>query len=273
MAQADQNDTDSAAAVRRQPFSAISYVRVVKVLPDGKQQFIRNLRYPIRLARNSEGRVRLDLAPNPPPECDRPEMIVPPVCPSWPVVIFDPDAQTATHWENGERGYHGQVIVKLSPSQLEEAESSTLRMPAQPIKQSVDSLDDPNVTFEKLGEKEIEGVSATGTRVTTVYRLDQAGSQSRRVHIQEVWVSEPMQLVILMIDGDPQGEETIAGLDHISLGDHPDLFQLPAGYPARFYERSRPAGDFNSLLQIRIANDDLSLLASWFVRLPGQGPD
>ncbi|MGB6133292.1 MAG: hypothetical protein WBG54_16050 [Acidobacteriaceae bacterium] len=257
--QADQPDTNSGGAVLHEPFSAISYIRVVKVSPDGKRQFIRNVQYPMRLARDSAGRIRLDVVPNPPPEeCDQMEMLTPPVCSSWPVVIFDPHAQTMTHWAGGAFGYHGPVVIKLSPAQMDDAESSTLAMPKQP---TADSLDDSNVTFEQLGERKIDGVRAAGTRMTRVLWLDQGegGSGVRTVHIREVWISEPMHLVVRIIDGDPNGEETIAGLDHISLGDHSDLFQLPSGYPVRFSDNGRFLGN------------DLSLLASWFVQLPGQG--
>lgn len=99
-------------------------------------------------------------------------------------------------------------------------------------------------------------MTATGTRTTTIRSLDRAGAQIRAVHIHEVRVSEPMQLIMRIIDGDPTGEETIAGLDHFSFGDHSELFQLPVGYPARLYEHSD------------LADDALSLLASWFLQLP-----
>lgn len=254
-AQADQSDVSS-DAVLHEPFAATSYVRIVRVLPNGKQQFMRNVRYPILLARDSAGRVRLDVVPNPPEECDDLKMPIPPVCSSWSIVIFDPRAQTTTRWEGGVRGFHGPVVFKLSPSQLEDAESSTRTMPKQP---TANSLDDPSVTFESLGEKDIQGIRATGIRMTTVHWLDQAGARVRTVHIHEVWTSESMQLVVRIIDGDPDGEEMIAGLDHVSLGEHPDLFQLPDVYPTRFYDQSH------------LASDSLSLLTSWFVQMPDQG--
>lgn len=141
-------------AVRNEPFSAESYVRIMKMVPDGKQQFIRNGRYPIRLARSSEGRVRLDIVPNPPPECDHLAVLVPPPCPNWAVVIFDPRAQTTTRWERGERGYHGPVVVKLSASQLGDEEGSTLKLPAQP---TIGSVEDPKIIFTSIGQREIDG--------------------------------------------------------------------------------------------------------------------
>jgi len=252
--QSNQPDTSS-GAVLHEPFSATSYVRVVKILPDGKQQFIRNVRYPIRLARDAEGRVRIDIAPNPGEECDQMQMLTPPVCDDWAVVVFDPHAQTSTHWVGGEIGYHGPVVVKLTTSQFQDAETATLTLPSQP---TADTLDDPNATFQDLGEKQIDGIDANGIRITRVLWLDQGGaSRVRTVHIHEVWTSEPMHLVVRIIDGDPNGEETIAGLDHVSLGDHPELFQLPSGYRTMFYDQGRYAGD------------DISLLGSWFVQLSG----
>lgn len=253
-AQSSQPDTSS-GAVLYEPFSAVSYVREVKILPNGKQQFIQNVRYPTRLARDAAGRIRIDIVTDPPEECDQMQMLSPPACPDWPVVIFDPHAQTSTHWEGGEFGYHGPVVVNLTTSQLQDAETATLTMPSQP---TAETLDDPNATFQSLGERQIDGIDTTGIRITRVFWLDQGGARVRTVHIHEVWVSEPMQLVVRIIDGDPTGEETVAGLDHVSLGDHPDLFQLPSGYRVYHYDQGRFIGD------------DISLLASWFVRLPDE---
>lgn len=253
---ADEPGSNAQGAVQRKPFSAVSFMREVKVLSDGNHQFIRNLRYPIRLARDPAGRVRLDVVLNPDAECNEMELLAPPVCSEWSVVIFDPHTQTVTHWVDGERGYHGPVVIKLRPSQLEDGEHSTAAMPAQP---KSDSFDDPDTTFEKLGDREIQGILATGTRVTNTHWIDQAGSRIRKIYIHEVWTSEPMQLVVRIVDGDPSGEEVIAGLEHVSLKYDPTLFKLPQGYPVRQTDKAQ------------FADEDVStVIASWFVQLSGK---
>jgi hypothetical protein len=81
------------------PFTAINYARRVKVLPDGKLQFIRNQRYPTRIARDADGRLMMQgiHSDQLQSECDRLDLPVPPVCPSWDVIVIDPVAHTVTH--------------------------------------------------------------------------------------------------------------------------------------------------------------------------------
>jgi hypothetical protein len=57
------SDAEATGAVAGQPFSAIKYSRTVKVLPDGKQEYIRNKQYSIQIARGSNRRVLLLFEP------------------------------------------------------------------------------------------------------------------------------------------------------------------------------------------------------------------
>jgi hypothetical protein len=117
--QADRPDApasgkDKSIAVIEQPFSAIKYLRRVEILPDGKQ-VIRDERPIIRLERDAEGRVRVEGDINPIPECDQLGSLALLNCPVKRVIVFDPVAQTITHWPEGERAGPGVGIIKLSP--------------------------------------------------------------------------------------------------------------------------------------------------------------
>ena len=82
-------------------FSAIKYARLVTVLPNGKRHFIRNERYPSRIARNADGRIMMQIMDEISSECDRPTMRIPPPCPSWSVFVIDPNSRLVTHWPDG----------------------------------------------------------------------------------------------------------------------------------------------------------------------------
>lgn len=116
------------------PFSAIKYARSVRVLPDGKQQFLRNERYPDRIARDADGRLMMESAESMPsgdllPDCDRLDTLVPPVCPVWSVFVIDPMAHVITHWNEGERHGPGADDFPLTEARLKQAADLTASVP------------------------------------------------------------------------------------------------------------------------------------------------
>ena len=254
---AQESETETPPAldnmVPSRPFSAIKYARTIRVLPDGKEQFIRNQRYPILIARDAQGRVRMQdvdtdsLAP----ECDKPTQLVPPLCPAWSVFVVDPAAHTVSHWVEGETGAPETVEMPLSPANLERTIHSTTDLPGIPP--DFDS-DDGVVTKTKLGTKLVEGITCTGVRTTITLPRGNSNSQTPRIQIHEVWISPALNLIVRVIDGDPNGVETVWGLERISL--HPDssLFQPPSGYQLQ-HQRSDVW-----------AEHDFDFLESWFSR-------
>jgi hypothetical protein len=232
-------------------FSAIRYSRRVKISPTGKQQFIRNEYYPILIARDSEGRVRVQSVSNPPLECDQLQSLVPPPCPAWGVILFDPVTQTITHWTEGEIAGHAAIKVKLSAQQVEEAEKATSIITADPPDTNQDIK---QVTTENLGAKVIEGISVTGIRTTTTFPVQPPNQERPTINVHEVWISEDMKLIVQIVDGDPQNEETLSGLDHISLQPDPTLFHPPDGYEIQY---PRTVGKY--------VDSDMGDVDEWFV--------
>lgn len=245
---------DSASIVVGHPFSAIKYSRLVKVLPNGKEHFLRNETYPVLLARDNDGRIHVqEVKPYPP--CDQLTLRVPPPCLSWNVFFFDPTTTSITHWPEGERAAHVAVTFKITSEQADEAEKDTWVMPKN---ESTTDEDGGNIVTEDLGKKTLEGVLATGSR-TTILRNQGQASATKTIH--EVWMSEDMRLVIKVVDGDPGNAERISGLEHISLDPDSSLFAIPEGYDL---QRRNTVGEY--------AGNDLTAMADWFVTQESLSP-
>ena len=67
--------------------------------------------------------------------------------------------------------------------------------------------------------------------------MTHAGADGKAtVTIHEVWTSTKMRLVLRVVDGDPLGEETVSGLNYISLTPDPGLFTPPEGRILRHWK-------------------------------------
>jgi hypothetical protein len=233
------------------PFSAIKFARRIRVLPNGKQQFLRNLRYPTQIARDSDGRLMMqvihtdDLAP----ECDRLDLLQPPPCPGWGVFVIDPVAHKVTHWADGELASRTAVDFPLTPARLHAAAESTSTLPDLP---PAFTAQDGAPTTADMGDRDIEGIQAHGVRWTLHYDANQDNRVVHRTRIHEVWTSASMQLVVRVIDGDPAGEETVRGLEKISQAPSPTLFRPPDGFRMQHQ------------LNDQYTDDDFENLKSWF---------
>jgi len=248
------------------PFSAIKYARRVKVLPDGQQQFLRNERYPDRIARDADGRLMMESEESMvngdlPPDCDRLDMLVPPVCPAGSVFVIDPVAHRITGWVEGEWSGHAAVDFPLTEARLEQAADLTTALPGL----GPDfTNEDGKVSTIDLGDREIEGVAAHGVRWTLRYDANQDGQTVQRTRIHEVWTSPEMQLIIRVIDGDPKGEESIWGLEKVSLEPDPALFRPPDGFEIQHRTPAQlvPWGVRDDLFA-----QDFEYLKSWFEKV------
>jgi hypothetical protein len=194
------------------------------VLPNGDLRFIRNERYPTKIARDSQGRIMMQLIDSEElsPECDQLRLQTPPTCPAWTVFVVDPVAHTLAHWSEGEMGARVTVDMPLADSDLERAIQSTSELPELPVAFNSDS---GKVRRVDLGSRAIDGIPAHGVRTTIESR-----DSHRIASIHEIWIAKEMKLIVRVIDGDPSGVETVWGLEKVST--HPDsaLFRVPAGY-------------------------------------------
>jgi hypothetical protein len=216
-------DNPPASLPTNNPFSAIRYWHRVKVLPNGKVKFLRHERYPALWARDAAGRVRIQSIDFH-GDCDRPMDVVPPECDGWGEDVFDPSANIIIGWPAGPEAVDIAGIVPLASDQVSELLELTsgLRIPdPEPDDEAT------NTKTESLGEKDIDGVRATGVRTTAFYPPRHSGNKLPITIIHEVWTSTELGMAVRVIDGNPKGEESIRGLEKISLQPDPALFRNP----------------------------------------------
>jgi hypothetical protein len=90
---------------------------------------------------------------------------------------------------------------------------------------------DPNVAIESLPAQSINGVLATGTRVTRTIPAGQIGNAQTIQTVRETWVSTDLKVTVLVRESDPRFGTTTTQLTNIVRAEpDPALFQAPADY-------------------------------------------
>ena len=83
---------------------------------------------------------------------------------------------------------------------------------------------------EDLGQQVIEGVTARGTRTTTVIPAGAIGNEQPITVTSEEWFSPDLKVLVMTKHADPRSGETTYRLTSIARGEpNPSLFELPAG--------------------------------------------
>lgn len=101
--------------------------------------------------------------------------------------------------------------------------------------------EDPNTRKEDLAPQTIEGVTATGSRTTTVIPAGQIGNAQEIRVVSEQWFSDDLQVLVLTRHADPRSGENIYRLRNIIRAE-PDasLFAPPADYTIQDRNVRRP---------------------------------
>ena len=85
-------------------------------------------------------------------------------------------------------------------------------------------------TKEDLGQQTIEGVTATGTRTTTVIPAGAIGNEQPIRIVSEEWTSPELQVLVLTKHSDPRTGETSYRLTGVTRTEPAkSLFEVPAG--------------------------------------------
>jgi hypothetical protein len=85
-------------------------------------------------------------------------------------------------------------------------------------------------TKEDLGQQVIEGVTARGTRTTTVIPAGAIGNELPITVTSEEWLSPDLKVLVMTKHADPRSGETTYRLTGITRSEpDPSLFELPAG--------------------------------------------
>ena len=90
---------------------------------------------------------------------------------------------------------------------------------------------DPNVVTESLGVQTLNGVQATGTRMTRTIPAGAEGNSLPIVTVHETWMSDDLKVPVMVKHSDPRSGTSQTQLTNIVRAE-PDasLFQVPAGY-------------------------------------------
>jgi len=90
---------------------------------------------------------------------------------------------------------------------------------------------DPNVVTESLSMQTINGVQATGTRVTRTIPAGQIGNAQPIQIVHETWQSVDLKVAVMVRSSDPRFGNTTTQLTNITRSEpDPSLFQAPSDY-------------------------------------------
>lgn len=91
--------------------------------------------------------------------------------------------------------------------------------------------DDPAPTTENLGDQTIEGIHATGTRMTTTIPAGQMGNEQPILVTSERWYSPDLKATVMTKHTDPWAGELKTQFTNVSASE-PDssLFRVPSDY-------------------------------------------
>jgi|SRR5271165_1344817 len=88
-----------------------------------------------------------------------------------------------------------------------------------------------NVTSEDLGTQVIQGVNATGKRITRTVAAGVEGNDRAIQVVTETWYSPDLQVVVMSKTSDPRFGESTYQLTNITRAEpDPTMFTVPSGY-------------------------------------------
>jgi hypothetical protein len=241
--------TVKARITRGAPYSADTVTESAQVLADGNRIVRRTT---ARVWRDSEGRTRTEEADH---QGAQEVIIADPVLQeTW---VLNPEARTAFRagvfmYSVKGAGVAGGVAVAVPKTTIVTIPHDPTQAPPPPppppppvsagavgvtaglyrIEEGAKA--EGKVTREDLGHQTIEGLTATGTRTTTVIPAGAIGNEQPIRVVSEQWYSPDLQLLVLTKFSDPRSGETTFRLTNISRAE-PDrsLFAVPPDYTVK----------------------------------------
>lgn len=151
------------------------------------------------------------------------------------IMVNDPVARTNLNWQEETGGMPQIVHVfhmpvpqprrELTAAELERQKklleaAKTRQLPQQ-----------KETRTESLGTKDINGVSALGTRITRTIPAGEEGNDQPLAVVNENWRSKELGLIVMAISDDPRRGRTVTEYEELNRGE-PDgaLFSAPPGY-------------------------------------------
>jgi hypothetical protein len=239
-------DAATSAVVTGQPYSADGVTKVTQTLADGTriEREVRSKFY-----RDSAGRVRREqsilgldsLLGGASSEPQTAITITDPVAGT--VYSLDPVRQEARRMLTAGDGYYRLTVPQSLPSPAPRGPGeavitspSIITLPSVPSA----SLQPPKT--ESLGTRQIEGLSATGQKTSTMIPTGRIGNDRPIEIFDERWVSSDLKVVLLSRHRDPQTGETEFRLTNIKRTEpSPDLFKVPSNNYSIILVNPRPS--------------------------------
>jgi hypothetical protein len=142
---------------------------------------------------------------------------------------------TSVRITNGEAGKHqpggkpGRVMIYQDTNTV--AGSEVVFDNRVVVKKSGDSPDESAPASENLGDQSINGIHATGTRITTTIPSGKMGNEQPIMVTSERWYSPELKATVMTKHSDPWAGELKTQFTNVSTAE-PDssLFTVPADY-------------------------------------------
>jgi len=201
------------APVTGAPFSAVQVTTRQQTLANGN---VIERQEQTNVFRDSQGRVREETTWGSPGQGNRTM-----------VTISDPVAQ---------------VVRRLNPESKTASEMAMRPRPAGGAGaqiaggqrfggRSASAASSANVIKEDLGAQTLNGLAATGTRVTRTIPAGAMGNAQPIQVVREIWVSSDLNVPVTIKTSDPRFGTTLTQLTNIARAEpDPSLFQVPADY-------------------------------------------
>jgi len=210
-------DAASSAVVTNQPYSAEGVTKVTQALADGTriEREVRSKFY-----RDSAGRVRreqniLGLDSLIGAQSSEPQTAITITDPVAGVVYsLDPVRREARSIQLQGEGYYRLTLPSAAPS---------------PAPTGPGAVNVTSPKTESLGTRQIEGLTATGQKTTSVIPAGRIGNDRPIEILDERWESSDLKVVLLLRHRDPQTGEVEFRLTNIKRTEpSPDLFKVPS---------------------------------------------
>lgn len=209
---------DGARPVLGAPYRAEAVTTVTQVLADGNR--LENERS-VMVARDGRGRTRRE---------HQAIFLGAVVAERQAPLVTIADPATGTHLTLDQER---RVALRARTPQFTEISAGTLSGAitlSYPAARAGVRVDWP-VVETQLGEKQLEGVRATGTLTTLTIPAGHIGNQFPLDIVSERWYSPDLRVLVMSRRSDPRVGETVYRLTNISLGEPPpSLFEVPPGF-------------------------------------------
>ena len=246
--------SDNVPPIAGAPFTADATTEFTQVLADGNRI---EQRYSTSLARDSRGRTRREqemalVGPLTVLQLDRAKtsaaagggrgqtVWLSAPGPQRLVVISDPVEQVSyTLYEQTKEALRSAQLKVQRLEELKVLEAKLKRVDADNQKAAetakraevARAAAQQGEAVEDLGTRQIEGVTARGTRATTTIPAGEIGNLAPINLVTERWFSDELGMAVRITRSDPRSGETVYRLTNIVRAEPPpDLFTVPADY-------------------------------------------